>query len=315
MSKDKVIDALGQIDDDIIQEVEALRRRKRKAKTVWTGLGAAVAGICLLIAGVAAWRMLAVPAEGNSSELPGSEGGITIPPMEVSLSSEVTADMIGFFIYEGRCYVHYEHIYKDTDIVGEHLGTVKGLIDEWTPTDGYVDFAGSVRGDFYSVKGYDPTFMLCMKDAEGVVSTYICNNGITLQYGKELYEDRLHLSENIESVQYESRTSRYEGLDELYELGETDGLIQEFVKQLGLAEFISCKDVPLGEGQSHIADTEIYSMYFHMKDGTTIHLRLHENGYVRFQGLRDICVKISDETYDALISLMEERSGKTIVFE
>ena len=81
---------------------------------------------------------------------------MTIPPLEVSLSSELAADMIGFFIYEGRCYVQYNHIDNGTDLIGEYLGTATGLIDEWTPKEGYVDFAGSVRGDFYSVKGYDP---------------------------------------------------------------------------------------------------------------------------------------------------------------
>ena len=56
--------------------------------------------------------------------------------------------MIGFFIYEGRCYVQYREIYEDVDLIDKHLGTVTGLIDEWTPEDGYVDFAGSAQGGF-----------------------------------------------------------------------------------------------------------------------------------------------------------------------
>lgn len=326
MSKDKVIDSMGRIDDDIIQEVEVLRRRKRRAKgkALWTRLGAVAACICLIVGSMAIWRMLTVPTEENASELLASEEGVTIPPMGVSLSSNAEADMIGFFIYEGRCYVQYERIYEDTDIVEEYLGTATGLIDEWTLKEGYVDFAGSVRGDFYSVKGYDPSFMLCMKDARGVVSTYICNNGITIKYGKELYEDRLHLSENMEGVQYESRPSWYEGLGELYELsadvkseessasGEWNGILQEFINQLNLAEFMPCTAVPLEEGQSHMVDMEIYHLYFTMKDGTTIHLRLYENGYVRFQGMIAICVQVPAEYYDPLIALLEKRAGTPI---
>ena len=65
-------------------------------------------------------------------------------------------------------------------IVGEYLGTATGLIDEWTPRDGYVELAGSVEGDFYSVKGYEPSFLLCMQK-EGTVSLYVREGG-TVSY-------------------------------------------------------------------------------------------------------------------------------------
>ena len=132
-----------------------------------------------------------------------SDKGVTIPKLEVSLSAESSADMLGFFIYQGNCYVHYDWIYDDVDIIGKHLGAATGLIDEWTPRDGYVEFAGSVKGDFYEVKGYDPSFMLCMKHTDGSISLYVCDTGITLKYGSELYTDRLDLAGNYTSVQYE----------------------------------------------------------------------------------------------------------------
>ena len=243
-----------------------------------------------------------------------SEEGITIPAMEVSLSTETSAmaDMIGFFIYEGRCYVQYEHIYEETEIVGEYLGTATGTIDEWTPKEGYVDFAGSIRGDFYSVKGYAPEFMLCTTDTNGVVSTYICNSGITLKYGKELYEDRLHLSENITGVQYESRNSWYQSMGEIYELDMAEAYVREFISQLSIERFLLCRDVVEQEGWSHMVDSEIYHLYFTMNNGTKIHLRLHENGYVRFQGLTELCVKIPAECYDNLINIFAQNSGTPV---
>lgn len=311
MNKDRIIDSMGRIDDDMIQSVEILRKRKRNTKGVWSKWAAAAAGICLVIAVTAIWHT-AMPSDEKKEGAIVSENGITIPQMEVSLSANEAADMIGFFIYQGRCYVQYEWIYEDVDIVGEYLGTATGMIDEWTPKDGYVDFAGSVRGDFYSVQGYDPSFMLCIKDATGAVCTYICNTGITLKYGAELYEDRLHLSD-YESVQYESRVSWYEGLGECYELDQENGIdiIQKFMEQLNQAEFMLCADIPLEENTSLI-DMEIYHMYFKMKDGTTIHLRLYENGYVRFQGLLDVCVQIPAEYYDPLVALMDGRVGSEV---
>ena len=48
MSKDRVVDSLGRIDDDMIQGVEALRRKKKRP--AWTKWGAMVACLCLIVA-------------------------------------------------------------------------------------------------------------------------------------------------------------------------------------------------------------------------------------------------------------------------
>lgn len=204
--------AIGGADGDILERSEAAGARRRRS--VWLKWGAMAACLCLVMVGGVVWRYTSsrgeAPGTVGSDKTPGligsektdtpdtaaaSEDGVTIPPMKVSLSADVTADMHAFFIYQGRCYVQYEFL-EDNDMVGEYLGTSVGLIDEWTPEEGYVELAGSISTDFYAVKGYDPSFMLCSKELDGV-STYICNNGITLKYGSELYEDRLHLSDQI----------------------------------------------------------------------------------------------------------------------
>ena len=46
MSKDRVIDSLGRIDDDMIRGVEGLRRKKRLAKIKWVALAAC---LCLMV--------------------------------------------------------------------------------------------------------------------------------------------------------------------------------------------------------------------------------------------------------------------------
>ena len=304
MKNERLLDALGKMDEDLIAEAAPGRKPSKKAKTVaWVKWAAVAACLCLVAVG-GIWKLTTLPTKGEplSGNLI-SEEGITIPPMEVALSKDAAAmaDMIGFFIYEGRCYVYYENFSEAEEIVGEHLGTVTGMIDEWTPEEGYVDFAGSIRGDFYSVKGYDPEFMLCTKVGNGAVTTYICNNGITVKYGKELYEDRLHLSENIAGVQYESRESWFYSKEELYELDKEEACIREFIEKLDAEEFLLCQEIEAQEDWQHMVDSEIYHLYFNGKDGTRVHLRLHENGYVRFQGLWDLCVKIPEESYAKLL--------------
>ena len=313
MNSKDLYHAMSELDDDVLERSEAAGEYKKK--NGWLKYCAAAACLCLVIIGNVIWRQSAAsaPHYNKNTELTVSEYGVTIPKMDVSLSANEAADMLAFFIYQGRCYVQYEWVYDNTDIVGEYLGTATGLIDEWTTKEGYVELAGSVSGDFYSVQGYDPSFMLCMTDADGIVSTYICNNGITLKYGSELYEDRLHLSGNFQSVQYESRSSWYFSQGERYQMNRVHNIILDFIKDMDLALFIPCDLVPLEEGKTSIVDTELYHLYFQMEDGTTIHLRLHENGYVRFQGMLKLCVQVSEESFNKLLELLDNHTDATAV--
>ena len=312
MKNERILDALEKVDEELIVEAAPGNKPPRKNSMNWVRWGT-VAACVVLIVGLGAPQLLELYHGINSDGMKAStDGGVTIPPMNVTLSSASQADMIGFFIYEGRCYVQYEHIYEDVDIVEEYKGTAIGTIDEWTPKEGYVDYAGSIRGDFYSVKGYDPEFMLCTKDSRGVVSTYICNNGITLNYGRELYEDRLHLSENSIGLQYESRMSQYQSMGEIYELDIEEAFIQEFISQLGAEKFLLCKDVAEQEGWDHMGHSDMYYLYFTMNNGTKVQLILHDKGYVRFRGFWDVCVKVSAECYDKLLAAFEQKKGTPV---
>lgn len=306
MNSKDLYNAIGKVDDDVLEQSETAKKENG-----WLKWGAVAASLCIVILGAVIWRQ-SIPSHNETPEITVSEDGVTIPQMKVSLSANAAADMLAFFIYQGRCYAQYEWIYDDVDMIGEYLGTATGLIDEWTPKEGYVELAGSIEGDFYAVKGYDPAFMLCMKDPTGAVSTYICNNGITLKYGSELYEDRLHLSGNIASVEYESRVSWYFSQGERYQMSGIHPAVLDFIAGMDAAQFVPSDSVPLGEGQTHIADTELYHIYFQMKDGTTVHLRLHENGYVRFNGMWSICVQVPEDIYSALLELLDSRADSTI---
>ena len=302
MNKEELYSVIGTVDEELLQRCE--QPAKKTAKSKWLKWGAIAA--CLCFATII--TVILMNPKGNEPiDLPPTTDtdGVTIPQMEVTLSDDVAADMIGFFIFQGKVYTQYEWIYDDIDIVGEYLGTATGLIDEWTPADGYVELAGSVSGDFYSVKGYDPSFMLCMKDPSGAICTYICNTGITVKYGSELYDERLHLRGNFSVVEYESRESWNWSKGELSSLDKESEVIEDFIGELLSREFILWNTIPEKEGHTHssIYDTETFHVYFRMNNGTTVHLRLYENGYVRFQGLLDVCVQVSADTYNSLIGL------------
>lgn len=238
------------------------------------------------------------------------DGSITIPLPRVELSSDTLADMVAFFIYQGRYYQKYEELLFDqSGLVGQYLGTAIGLIDEWTPKDGYVELAGSVTGDFYSVNGYDPAFMLCMKESDDSLAIYICNNGITLHYGRELYEDRLHLKENYQAVQYESRASWYYGRQDVHTLAEPENdAVVAFLDALNQAAFLPDSAICFQDAETPLydfsAESEFWHVYFQMTDGTCVQLRLHEGGYVRFEGILDVCVRVPADIFEDFCDLL-----------
>lgn len=312
MDNNQILDAIGAIDDEVIF---AAKKQKKGNRNRWVRWGAVAACLCLAVAGVLFWQLAGLP-DNDEPGITLGENGVTIPLKNVSLSAEDKTNLPAFFIYQGRYYVEYERLGENADIVGERLGTATGLIDDWTPRDGYIEFAGSVKGDFYAVKGYDPSFMLCRKYDSGEVATYICNAGITLKYGSELYGNRLYLADNYQTVCYESRASWFACKDELYTLNDREHpVVAAFIDGLYKAAFIPWAMAVEREGKtaSAIYDTELYHIYFNMENGLTVHLRLYENGYVRYQGLLDICVQIPQESFNPLIELLDSREMATAV--
>jgi len=238
--------------------------------------------------------------------------GIEIPKWEVTLGKtddNVEVDMIAFFIYEGRCYVQSEYYQEGFSLVGDYVGTSTGLIEEWTKEDGYVDYAGSIAGEFYEVKGYDPEFMLCMKYGNGAVETFIHNNGIVLGKGSDLMEDRLRLRDNFEKVTFKTQKEWNEELREeknhvLPE--EYDTLMNRFIESFCSDDFVYISDTPLdvnGASRYH-ENMDNYHLTFHTKDGMRFDFVLYEDGYVRFQEFYSVCVQIEPDLYEEIVKVL-----------
>lgn len=313
---------LSFVDEAYVDEAET-RTMKKPSPARWIPWVAIAACLCLVIAG---GRLLAPGLNGSDESLKNysgigesesgvmgseegvEEGRVAVPRLEVDLNPMTSANLLAFFIYQGRSYVCYEELAAGEALVGEYLGTSVGAIDEWTPLDGYVELAGSVSGDFYAVKGYDPSFMLCMKNGDGSVVTYINDNGITLGKGAELYEDRLHLSGNYTSVDFQTRADWFYGTGVMSTIApEHQPIVDQFLAAVNEADFIYSRDIPLEEGETSIYDDkEIYHLFFRMNNGMSTHLRLLEGGYVQFQGLTDVSVKIDQAVFDSLIGVLSE---------
>lgn len=311
MKSEKLLYAVGQIDDGLVLDaLEAPDKIGRfadiRSRRVLLGLGSLAACLCILLIAVLALRPSRSAPEG--SRIIVTEAGVYIPQMEVQLPRDSSACMIGFFIYQNRSYVEYTTIEAAPGLRGDCLGTASDTLDAWSTAEDYVELSGSVAGDFYSVTGYDPAFLLCMEEGSQL-RLYVNDNNITLQTGSDLFEDRLHLTDRFRQVQYQTREDWYYGLGNIKSLDDDSyQTVAAFVRALCEAPFMRMEDIPLPEGAvSAYDDLEIYHMYFHMEDGLTIHLRLFEGGYVQFAGIRGVCVRVPEEAFQEMTA---EFAGK-----
>lgn len=305
--REKLYDSLTNVREDFVEEAQRTRSAKRPAWVRWCALAAC---LCLLVVGTFVWRPW--NQGGNKPASPPTSAaqtakGITIPKAEVTLSQPdgVAADMLAFFIYQGRCYIQYDRIDHGSDLVGEKVGTATGLIDEWTKEDGYVELAGSVGGDFYTVNGFDPTFLLCMKEEGDAIQLFVCNNGITLYQGSELFEERLGLSNRLKAVTYEDEDSWYDGKEDIHTLHDLDAA-KALIAAMDKATFQLSDQADLyEETKDGGLSKELYHVYCKLDSGVTVTLRLFRGGYVTFTGVPDACVQVPEATFNAFLAALK----------
>ena len=245
---------------------------------------------------------------GSTATTHPSEEGVYIPQAKLSLveRDDVCYSWVApIAIYNGRSYIRLG-IVDDVDdsLLGEHLGTCTGLLKEWSDPYEYVDFSGNIEGELYAIKGYDTDFMIGLKtsfeDSSDVISALINGNDITLTTGADIFEKRLHLAGNYDKVTYQSREDWYEsnGNIKTFDKASSD-ILSDFVNSLNKGKVMLTDEIPLEDKDSSIFDEkELCHLVFYKKDGIAIELRCMEGGYVFFDGIRQVCVKMSEESFN-----------------
>ena len=106
MRKDRVVDSLGRIDDDMIQGVETLRQKKKRP--AWTRWGVMAACLCLVVA-FAIPTLFHQPAESPNDTMDPSDGPSSLVVNGVSylISSHlaVSNDLPDGFVHTGEASV------------------------------------------------------------------------------------------------------------------------------------------------------------------------------------------------------------------
>lgn len=153
---------------------------------------------------------------------------------------------------------------------------------------------------------WDTAFRLCVvnereDESGGSVKTVMVLenlNGVTLKKGSDLFQSRLALGENWESAYCQSHENWDEAVSQYRELGaEQQERLVGFLKELNEAPF----QYVLEENPEFYTDGKAQAhLFFKMKDGTKVELRLFEGGYVGYQNLGGYFVNMPGQAFDAL---------------
>ena len=217
-------------------------------------------------------------------------------------------DMVAFVIYGGRMYECSQVLEGDAaeELMGEYLFTSPGYIDEWSSPEEYTDGTGSVAGDVYTVKGYDSAFRLCIPiDGGALLELYDTLDGITLRTGKDLYGERLHLRENWREAEYQTHDDWNSNEDTFRTPELTEEEIAAFIDALYAGEFEYWgPDSETGDiftGDIFHLGLEQKHLYFRLADGSSVYLRLFENGRVLYNHVASrMLVDASGAAFDAV---------------
>ena len=309
MNNRELFQSLGPVDDNLIREADRKPEKRGRPWKRWAAAAACVAGLSGGGAGLLRYDR-ELPAAITPGRTDGS--GVYVEP-PVMTNGDGAASMIGMIVYGGKIYAQTERLSCGEETLatlqGTFLGTATGEISEWSGKEDYGrEFASTVRGVVFTVNGYDPGFRICIPRQAGgetILEFYDCLNGITLYTGADLYDDRLHLPENWTSLEYLTHDAWYYGDNYDYKTPDlTEGQITDFIQALCAAPFENW-DYTTGKAERDIYDYDYEQahLYFRMSDGTTVALRLFENGCVGYQYLADrVFVRMEGEAFDTIFA-------------
>lgn len=288
--------AVGEVGGDLVEEAAAEAKKRRRAP-IYAAALAACAALALLLARPWAQETPAVTSAPAVEEQPGAQETPAVATAPVAM------DMVAFVIYGGRMYECSQVLEGDAaeELMGEYLFTSPGYIDEWSSPEEYTDGTGSVAGDVYTVKGYDSAFRLCIPiDGGALLQLYDTLDGITLRTGKDLYGERLHLRENWREAEYQTHDDWNSNEDTFRTPELTEEEIAAFIDALYAGEF-EYWGAGSETGDIYMLGLEQKHLYFRLADGSSVELRLFENGLVKYTPLPDrVLVDASGAAFDAV---------------
>ena len=282
MRENPIFTAISETEPQFLRETERVRQKGKHRRRRLAGSAGVLCLLCLLGGG---WLLAQeqpteeIPVSSLSSIQPSGQG-VTIPesqgiPGDGALSSFRCPSLF----YEGREYCGTAFL-SDDSLLSTRLGTVETPLGEAeygnlqrllsTPAgaayEDYYEPAGTTAGDFFSVEGYDPEFLLCMEES-GQLRLFLSGEGRTFFTGEDLF-GKLFSSKG--------RGKRLAlGTDSKSLSGEPEDFLQALCQSPAVPKSEIPQEIPR-------------EMVLELTDGVSLPLELYSDGSVVLSGLWEV---------------------------
>lgn len=266
MRNEIIHDALNHLDDDMIEEVDKLRNKKKQTrKFPWSRVTAIAASVCLLFLGGYAWENYLKPiGDGMFNDISGKRPE-TAPSNDKDLNEEVS----------GADVEHETEVRPEPDV--NHSTT-----DSIAPVDSVME--SETKSEVpETVEPGEPDYYAPLGDAYLLKDNY---TKITMLPHKAWSEEAAPEDVLSKSVEIESKD--YEAFDRFIEaLCDTPRIEREYVLSV----------------MNPDADM-VYHIFFHKADGTIVHVWMYDDRYVCYDADRDYCMQIDRTVYANVFKLL-----------
>lgn len=322
MNQKDLFQAMNDMEESFLEETQAKRRqgqRRRRQKRLLCSLAALVlAGTGVAAASLNRHSIPIAPTESavSASPSPPAESvapvspspspgkGVTLPLADPpAYVDPATADFLcPFFWVDGREYLSFTSVPYSESLIGKRLGTVEMQVydvGEFFPSSeqealSYQTAFGCVEGDFYEIPGYNPEFLLGMReeqvDGEKLLF-FFSASGQTFYTGEDLFQKFLSARGRVSGVRAEIEKETE------YEVQQFSVPIEEdftpFLEALCSAPAVPDEETPEGE--------RLGELYVQLEDGVEFYLVLCPGGYVQLAGISGVAFQMDSTIFDTWV--------------
>lgn len=282
MRENPIFTAISETEPQFLRETERVRQKGKHRRRRLAGSAGALCLLCLLGGG---WLLAQeqpteeIPVSSLSSTQSSGQG-VTIPESQgIPGNGALSSFRCPALFYDGREYCGTAFL-SDGSLLGACLGTVETPLGEAeygnlqrllsTPAgaayEDYYEPAGTTAGDFFSVEGYDPEFLLCMEES-GQLRLFLSGEGRTFFTGEDLF-GKLFSSKG--------RGKRLAlGKDSKSLSGEPEDFLQALCQSPAVPKSEIPQEIPR-------------EMVLELTDGVSLPLELYSDGSVVLSGLWEV---------------------------